>query len=369
MTGESTRWLPPFRSVALRTYDFRDDDRQTDEAGGVLAESAIWITWESQRRTTELSRALGIRLFQLLYDGPRILRYLLLALHTLGVIRREKPSLVIVQNPSIALALLAVIVRRLGGIPLVVDRHTNFAIGAPPSVTVRMFRKVSDFTLRGADLTIVTNDFLKRYLEEKGGRGFVLPDRLPESPDGAGSDLGPGRHVCLICTYAGDEPYEEFIAAARELPRDVRLYLTGSRKRGNLGEESRAVLEEFDTVIQTDFLPEEDYWKLLRSVDVIVDLTTLDHCLVCGAYEAIALGKPVILSDSEANRSLFGAAAVLVGSDTESIAGGVREVLGDLEGHTARVRRLAEDYDRDWTRRFDELRDGMKDLANRRGRN
>ncbi len=77
------------------------------------------------------------------------------------------------------------------------------------------------------------------------------------------------------------------------------------------------------------FVSEPDYVELLSSARVIVDLTTREDCLVCGAYEALALGRPLVVSDSRALRELLRDGAVFARNEPEDIARAVAEASAD----------------------------------------
>lgn len=332
-----------------------------------LRAQAAWIAWERQRRTTELARALGVPLYRLLHDGPRWIRYPVLATHTLGILHRRRPRVLIVQNPSLILALLAGLARLAFRYKLIVDRHTNFALGQPASLRKSVFTMISDLTIRLADLTIVTNQPLASLVASRKGRSFVLPDALPALSGPVENRQLPGsRNICLVCTYAQDEPYEEVIRAASLLPPDVFLYITGRLDRAKFSKPTSEILATSNNIVLTDFLPEDQYVELIFSVDVIIDLTTLDHCLVCGAYEAVAAGKALVLSESAANRELFGDAPVYVTADQDSIRAGIETALAEVDRRTAMIVEFRTSYRRSWDCRFRELRDHIRRLIENR---
>jgi len=328
-----------------------------------LGDTALWLTWEKQRRTTELSHALGLQLFRFNHRGSRLKRYVDLCRQTWRLFKTEKPRLVIVQNPSMILAAAAAFMKSRLGFTLVVDRHTNFMIGLAKTPVIRLLTLISDYSLRQSDLTIVTNGPLAQLAEAKGSPAFVLPDRIPAPPPTQAVDLGPGRHICFICTYATDEPYNEVIGLGPLLPPDVTLHITGRQAGAAFTPEARQILDTHDNVVLTDFLPEEDYWTLLASVDAVMDLTTLDHCLVCGAYESLALGQPLILSQKPVNRDLFGDTPVLVNPDTTSILEGVTTLLADLPARRQAAQDLRRTFSADWDRDFARLQARLLDMA------
>jgi glycosyltransferase involved in cell wall biosynthesis len=196
---------------------------------------ALWITWENQRRSLELARRLGARLVVFAgprYDDlPRLRRYAVLSLKTLGALWRERPPLVFAQNPSIMLAALLCAVKKILGFKLVVDRHSNFKFGLRGGLNWSLFQRLSRYTLRKADLTIVTNKFLKDVVERAHGRGFVLQDPLPELSLGTVEPLQGERNVVYVSSFSNDEPVEQVLGAAELLPGEWRLHITGNPRR------------------------------------------------------------------------------------------------------------------------------------------
>lgn len=320
-----------------------------------LLPGGLWLTWERHRRSETLARALGARYVPLVSGMPRPLRYGLLTLKTIGLLLNERPRLVFAQNPSIVLAALLCVLRRSLGYFLVVDRHSNLELESRQSASVkwRIFHVLSRFTNRKADLTIVTNDFLKRVIEDDGGRGFVLQDKLPEA--GAPSARADLPHPCgaFICTYSPDEPIDEVLLAIRELVAPVHIFVTGKPR---MTARQRQMLRDIqDRVTLTGFLPDDRYWALVGEVDFAIILTTQEHTLVCGAYEAVSLGKPVILSDTDTIRAYFRQGAVYCLPTAASIASAINEMINSLTHLHRDVQSQRAWMQSDWVTRFDDL--------------
>lgn len=268
----------------------------------------------------ELCGGLDLELMVLVTPRRGALRYAQLIPRTVVLLLRRRVDVLLVQNPSLILATLAVLLRPLLRYRLVVDAH-NEAI--EPYINPQPWvRKLAYWVIRHSYLTIVTNRHLARVVESVGGRPFVLPDRVPSPPEStATAPLRAGFNLVLIATYACDEPIGAVLEAVRGLP--VHLYVTGNASK--LDAALARTLPE--NVTLTGFLPEEEYWGLLRAVDAVIDLTTMDNCLVCGAYEALALGKPMVLSRNAAAEELFGGAALYV----DNSIGGIREAIRQLQ--------------------------------------
>ena len=311
------------------------------------ARPAIWITWERHRRSRELSRALSMELYELTSNRPRAIRYITLLRWTTALLMRRRPSVVVTQCPSTVLGLLAAMLKPLLGFTFVVDLH-NAAIDS--SLANPLHRKLLAFIRHTADLCIVSNANLVAAVERDRGTAFVLPDKLPELPSQA---LGPGsatRTVVFVCTYAPDEPWLEVIEAARLMDPRVTVFITGDHRR------LPTVPPRPDNVYLTGFLSERDYVALLRAADAIVDLTSLEDCLVCGAYEAASLGKALVTSDTAALRAYFNRGTVYTKHDSASLAASMTYALEHADRLAAEMTALRAELARDWNRRHAALR-------------
>ncbi|MDH5325910.1 MAG: glycosyltransferase [Gammaproteobacteria bacterium] len=272
----------------------------------------IWITWENQRRNRTLSRHLQAKLFQLDYKLSRPLRYPVVVFLTMFIILREWPRTIFVQNPSFLLALFAVVLGRLFHKPIIVDAH--YAGLFPMAGNNKLLNTITRFITRNAYQTIVTTEDLKQHVESLGGRAFVIPDPLPQFPN-ITPNKKPGT-VLFICTWADDEPYLEIIKAAEKIDPTICIYITGNSK----GREKLFGKDLPPNIILTGYISEEEFVNKLFESDLVIDLTTRENCLVCGAYEAIGAGTPLLLSNSVALQKYFGNGAVFTDNTAADIA-------------------------------------------------
>jgi glycosyltransferase involved in cell wall biosynthesis len=292
------------------------------ERTAVRHRSALAITWEQHRRTRELCSWLALPLHELSCSGPRLQRYWRLGVATVKLLRTERPKVVYVQNPSLMLTLIVIAVRPFaGGYRVLMDAH-NEAV-APFAYNFWPVPPLSRLAIRAADITIVTNAALADQVKAIGGRPLVLPDRLPTSPVPPRTvAMSTPMRVMVVATYAADEPIAEIIEAARLLGNDFHFFITGRETK--LPQEQRDRLPS--NVKQTGFLSEHDYWALMADCHVMLDLTLKPNCLVCGAYEAMAAQRPMILTGNDATVDLFGNVAVFPASPSpQDIATSVQE--------------------------------------------
>jgi hypothetical protein len=313
----------------------------------------IWISWEKHRRTRELSTCFGAELFEFVDKKHGVIRYLRCIFRTVAAVSSAGPKVLFVQNPSIVLTFLVVLLKPLFGFFLVVDRHSNLKLGKRHSMSPKwlLFHKISDFTLRAADLTIVTNTFLVDYVEKTGGRGFVLQDKLPllRTVNMSSNE----RVVVFICSYGLDECFVEFLEAASDFT-DVSFYVTGSYM--NAVQKGRLKLDKVpNNVTLTGYLGDDQYIALLRSAAVVAVITTQEFTLNCGAYEAVSLGKPMILGDTDTIHSYFYKGAVYVDGTVEDYRRGIKDALSNIDILREEVTALKNELQTAWNIRFNEL--------------
>ncbi len=303
----------------------------------------IWVAWLHHRRNLELSQSFRAYLHQLLWEGPSLLRYPLLTIRTLFLLLRERPDIVFAQNPSVVLAFLLARCRGVMKFRLVVDAH-NAGL-EPMEGRSRLLNGLARAVIRKSDLTLVTNEALVSVVTGNGGRGFVLPDSIPRFQDvsPAVRKLEGENNILFVCTFASDEPYMEVIRAARGFGQDTIFHVTGNYHKAGLQPEDVPA-----NVRLMGFVSEEAYVSILFSADVILDLTTRENCLVCGAYESVAAGKPLIVSDTKALRAYFYKGVLYTRNSAEHIAENTRKALEQKETLTEQIKELKHELVESW---------------------
>ena len=291
----------------------------------------VWITWEDHRRSRELAEAFEAEYFPLTSRYGRLIRYGLLALRTICLIVSMRPSVLFVQNPSIILTALVCFLKPLHRAVVVVDRHTNYYFHTQGSREIkwRVYHRLSRWTDKAADLVIVTNARLAKIVAMSGATYVVLPDPIPNYEPSV-VRYNKKRQLRLVCVASGasDEPIEGVINAVEKLAPDVRLLITSGGALRRYGSLVKSENVEF-----SGFLPDRLYVDTLKEADGVIVLTTLDLTLCCGAYEAVSLHRPMILSDFEAIKEHFQKGAVYVSADENSVVAGIealRENWGRL---------------------------------------
>ncbi len=182
----------------------------------------------------------------------------------------------------------------------------------------------------------MTNEYLAELLQAHGAPAVVVPDVPIEFEQGGVAQDGmEAFSVVCVTSFDRDEPVSAMAEAARELP-DIRFFMTGDRTLAlqALPQGTPANL------VLTGFLDNASYGALVRHAGVVVALTTDDHTMQRGAYEAIYHGTPVIVSDTDLLRRAFDEGAVHVDNSPASIVAAVRRVRDHASEYRAGAARL-----------------------------
>jgi hypothetical protein len=309
----------------------------------------LWIDWGHHRRTHTLARRLGADLVEVDVPGHRLLRYFRSVSLTLRAVHAHHPEVVIATNPSIVLGFVLSIARILYRFSLVSDAHF---VGIEPIAAGGIPQWILDLHNRQMDRVIVTNEAHARHVESLGTPSSICPDPLPDINRSSRSSVAlPEKSVFLICSFDADEPYEVAIEAFRVLAGEgYTLHISGNYAKAGVDPNA------FPWVRFLGFVSDSEYYGYLDGCSVVMDLTDVDNCLVCGAYEALAIPKPLILSDSRALRDYFGHACVLTNNTAVAIAQSVRIAHESREELESRARTWAEENHREMGETISALR-------------
>jgi glycosyltransferase involved in cell wall biosynthesis len=287
-----------------------------------------FITWYPYcRRSDAIAAALGGSshlIHYLSFKRPlqAPLKYLLQAATTWRALARDRPDLVLVAVPPIFAALPAWLYGRRSGARIVVDAHT----GIFEHTRWRWLMPLTRAVLARVDVVVVTCEHLRQRVAAWGVPAVVIGDVPVHFSAGRAPVPCDGPRVVVVNTFSVDEPVEAVCAAAAMLP-EARFFVTGDLRYAR----AAWLKQRPANLTFTGFLPEEDYAGLLRAADVVVVLTTYDHTMQRGAYEALALGKPLVTSDWPLLRATFSRGSVYVRNQPADIASGVRRALAEQQ--------------------------------------
>lgn len=302
------------------------------EAMGDIADTGLaqiptsFITWyPSCRRSDALAKALGGNshlIHRMKFKQPIYapLKYLLQAVATFRQLRRDQPHLILVASPPVVAVLCVWLYCRIAGARYIIDAHTGVFDDHRWTWLLPLTRALS----RQAVATIVTNSHLQKQVESWNARALVIGDVPIDFAKVPATELGPGKHVAVVNTFSQDEPLDNIVAAARMVP-NVSFHITGDPTHSRSSwSDSLPPNARF-----TGWLTDDEYVALLSAVDVVMCLTTNDHTMQRGAYEAMALEKPVITSSWDVLRETFYDGTIHVANKPDDIAAAILRALAE----------------------------------------
>lgn len=323
----------------------------------IMSNKGVWITWENQRRNKGISLELGFQLCEIICSNTRVIRYLTSLLKTTFILIKEKPDIVVAQNPSVILAFFVVLLKHVFHYKCLIDAHNAGLF--PCDNKVKILNICSKTIQKLADITIVTNNQLADIVKNNGGSAIVLPDRIPVPPVTIRvRKLTGTTNIAFICSFSSDEPFYEVIEAAKHLPKDVFIYITGK----HIGKVDPNDLSS--NVIMVGFIPDNEYWDLISSADGIMVLTTRENCLVCGAYEALSVNKPMILSKTDAIVDYFRLGSIYTNPTSDEILRSIMLFIANKHILSQEVETLKNRLNHDWNEKYYDLSSAIDRLFN-----
>lgn len=282
----------------------------------------IWLTWEMQRRNRSMSSNLNADLHEVVSHGPRWKRYPIQIYKTLKILFKTKASLVFVQNPSLLLSALVVLYGKVFNKIVVIDAHNAgiFPLEGKSRVLNFFAQQVNTLSSK----VIVSNNALKLFINKDEDDVFAIPDPIPEINKHNDYSLTTNKlNLAFICSWASDEPFEAVFKMAENISDTTQIYITGNSK----GKEKSVGYNLPSNITLTGFLPNDKYDDLMHACDAIMVLTKRDDCLVCGAYEGVAVEKPMILSKKDVLVNHFNKGCIYTDNSSSDIEKSIRRLI------------------------------------------
>jgi glycosyltransferase involved in cell wall biosynthesis len=312
----------------------------------------VWGTPDQGPRSRVMADKLDIKAYFVHTGLPRgalyvPIKYPIQGVKTLLLLLRERPRVIFVQSPPVLAEIFTYAYCTLTGGGYVIDAHSEALLSrgwtAPPAWVKR-------FLAKRAVTTIVTNEHLARMVEDMEGHATIIRD-IPTTFDVQGRYPTSDKfNVALINTFAADEPLNQVLAAAVDLP-DVNFYVTGK-----IGQRNSDFVAKAPPNIQfTDFLPDQAYYGLLSSAQAVMCLTKRNHTMQRGACEALSLGRPIITSDWPILRQYFRKGTVHVDNTVDGIRQGVLKMKQHYGSYEEGIRELQTDQQREWQEKVSTL--------------
>jgi len=267
----------------------------------------VFIAWRRlSRRTSILSQVLSLELF-FVPDNPL---YLKAGWRTWRFLSIRKPVLVFLQLPQGPLLAEAVVLSRRNRFKVVADVHTGFIY--PTSIKEYVLNRPFHGFLRGVDLVLAHNllqaELIKRKTRVPGEKVLLVYDPVPMIPAETKLpelNIDLSKAVVFPASWAIDEPLDyvalEFLES--QVAKDHVLVITGNwmRSRRLYGKLVRIIENKKarDKVILTGYMPDEEYYQLIKSCKAIIAMSSKEYTLPHAVWEAVAVEKPFITIETE----------------------------------------------------------------------
>lgn len=293
------------------------------------------------------------------------LRYMFLSARTLSLIGKQRPRVVLAQNPPIFLALLLVLVRRFYRFRLVVDHHAIWSMKTLRQPLLSQgIAALERFVSKRADANMSPNNSWTTELRARGATDpFTYHDFIPKSTPTPNrvmvwSSVPLPPHRFLVIAAHGGHPQElleDEIRAVGSL-EDYLLVVTGKREKlAQRVEKSNPP----ENVIYPGYLDDARYESLKRSADVALSLSTELNTVPHAIHEFLAYGTPTIVLRDPLLRSLFDGAIVEIDDARPQT---VREALRRITEDSEFRRHLSENIDRNYETRLRMYEDEVSKL-------
>lgn len=280
-----------------------------------------------------------------LWNAP--LKYPLMWVRTWQVLIEKKPSAVLVINTPVFAPLCVYVYCRLSGIPFAMNVHGHTLGGRRWGWSVPLQR----FLARRAVVNLVGTTEYQGILNSWHAKTLFLEEPPIKIPDSTSLNHTHEFEVTVVSTFAGDEPLEPVLDAARMTP-DVHYSILGDVRLAK-----RELLEAAPAnVTFTGYLKGNAYWDQLKSSQAIMVLTTNPYSLVAGGSEGMYCGIPLILSRQPALLDYFTRGAVFVEHTPESLVEGVAVARANQKELKAGCAALASERTRLWEQNFEQFK-------------
>jgi len=214
--------------------------------------------------------------------------------------------------------------------------------------------------MRFASCNIVTNKELQKYVVQKYRvNPVILEDPIPDFSGKLSTIKNKVGYkilqkdtfnIAVVSSFAYDEPLQVVFETASQLP-DMQFYITGDKTKID----KKLLNPKLDNVTMTGLLDYDVYLDLLQKVDAIIDLTTDDKTMLSGAYEAVALEQPLIISDWMPLKRYFNKGTIYVNNSTNDIRDAIMLVRTKKQELSRQMHELKLEKIKDWDEKISSL--------------
>lgn len=286
---------------------------------------AIWLTWHYAARSRNMSKVLDIPILEYFNNKNALVRHSFSTIWTIYTLLKERPKVVFIQLSFMLLNIVALYkICTFGQTVIIADCHTKALRRKAKGPLSYIFWTIKKATFRLVDVSIVSNVGMEKDIKELHDNYFMIPDKIPEIK--LEKNTNNEKYFVYISSFAIDELFDEIFEVAKQLPNDIKLYWTGK-----IPQNISIPKDKPSNLIFTDYISFDEYYKLIANASSILALTTEEDCLQSGAYEALAVETPMVITDSIALKAYFQNSAIYTGHTPEEIKEKLLSVLDSYD--------------------------------------
>jgi len=283
-------------------------------------------------------------------------KYIFNTRETWRILRKERPEIVFIVNPPVFAVLVVGIYRIFHRCAFIVDTHCGAFRGR-----WALFLWLYRFLSKRALINILHNQPLKERVAAWGAPTINLGDIFYRVQTDRIFHFRKRFNVVFVSTYAFDEPLKEVLEAARRLP-SLDFYVTGSLARAP----KILVQTASENVIFTDYLPDDKFNALLKGSDIVISLTKNDLTMQNGAYEALALGRPLITSSWPVLKRLFYKGTFCVDNNPENLIEAISSIQREHPRYLKEIEELRNEFQSSWEEKYSKLSQVLDHLTSQK---
>jgi len=282
----------------------------------------IWITWHYSARSRNLASYLNLPIFELMIVKNSLIRHLVSSLWTIKILVVQRPKIIFIQLSFLLLLICAIYkIIRFNKVVIVADCHTKALRRKAKGQLNKIFWPLKKFSFKTINLSIISNTGMEKDIKILHRNYIILPDKIPEINYKKQSSE-KSKYCVYISSFAIDEPFDEIFEVARILDPDINIFWTGKQNKNRV--EGHIIPENLNF---TGYMNFDEYYKLIANADCLLALTYEDDCLQSGAYEALSVVVPMVISDTKALRDYFGESAIYTDHNPINIANNIKKAI------------------------------------------
>lgn len=317
----------------------------------INSKHSIWLTWHYAARSRNMTKVLDIPIFEYFNNKNALLRHSLSSLWTIGVLFRRRPKVVFIQLSFMLLNIVVLYkILNFGKTIVVVDCHTKALRRKASGPLNFIFWPIKVATFKFVNISIVSNIGMEKDIKELHKDYFIIPDKIPELKPQNQSEAE--KYGVYISSFAVDEPYNEIFEVAELLGDEIKLYWTGKKPAHYKLPDNLP-----SNIIFTGYLSFDDYYNLIGNANCILALTTEEDCLQSGAYEALAVETPMVLSNTKALREYFADSAIYTSHKPVDIADNIKKAFLSTEKLKENITKIKKIRNTEFTNQIKKLKE------------